>query len=454
MSDWDILAPVDNGTAQDEQDFENEGNDGVFFADGGGDNDSFGVGDNIEDDNAADGYGDDFPKNEAQSFNPRMAGDHFKRRDFFRHHGDFDDQQQQQQQFRSVIRPQETKSNPYRDMSHSYTDRKIHDAPVDTFNPKPYKSRRGSNYRGRRRDMSDSDSANAAVPHDLLEGGFDEARYIEFHDAACDQRAQLGIGNSPEMNSLYYFWCYYLREHFDQMMYDEFLETARQDIAGGSHYGIECYFRLCSYGLEQRWDEEVFKQFQDEALADFRRGSTYGLEKVKSFLVHNKYNFPMPVSPEMNTTLEKFPTLESFKFSSSPNKKSPKQSSNNSNNNRVRGRNFNEEYSVTESRSIPKNNFMLGNNQSPTQPQQQRRNRNNNNQANNNDGDNQNRRSRGGNNNNNNQRNRNQNRGGRGGQNAARNLNFRNDEPQGWTFGKMQPSSAPNLDSPMRRNNL
>lgn len=436
MSDWDILAPVDDGENQGDQ--ENDGDDGVFFGDGG-DNDSF---DNPDGSSQAQADHDDveynsgysnFMGNEAQSFNPRMC-DHSKQKDLFGSpsNGYVDGKVQFQTQQQKEWQPQQSKpyqppqgrSNVYKDMPNSYTSRKIHDSPE--FAACKTSKRRGRS-RGPRggghRMMSDSDSAMSYVPHELLEEGFDERVYIEFHDAALQQRAELGIGKSAEMNSLFYFWCYYLRGHFDQSMYDEFLEIARQDASQNSHYGIECYFRLCSYGLEQRWDPQVFAQFQDEALVDYRKGSTYGLEKVKGFLDNQKYDFEIKPTPEMEAALSKFPTIESFK-----------QSRNNNNNQsahypRDRKPQF-DDSRVTEARSIPKQRFMNSNPnegnwlQSPNNNNRQRR------------GSNQ----RGG-------RDSNFSRQRGGNQNRNKQYRHKNDEPHEWTFGRMQPSSAPKPDN-------
>ena len=152
------------------------------------------------------------------------------------------------------------------------------------------------------------------ISHQLMEDGqFVQGKYDAFHEGAIQERAKLGIGNSAEMNSLYCFWCFYLREHFDQSMYDEFLRLAREDVAGGSHYAIECYFRFCSYGLEKNWNEAVFHDFENEAMEDYHRKSNYGLEKLQAFRVNQKYTFEIPIQPDIARLLSTFPTMKSFR---------------------------------------------------------------------------------------------------------------------------------------------
>ena len=72
---------------------------------------------------------------------------------------------------------------------------------------------------------------------------------------------------------MFRFWCYFMRDNYNERMHKDFVRLAWEDADHDYNYGLECLFRFYSYGLEKKFKPEMYSEFEAMTVRVRERGT-------------------------------------------------------------------------------------------------------------------------------------------------------------------------------------
>ncbi|XP_049817644.1 la-related protein 1B isoform X2 [Aethina tumida] len=142
----------------------------------------------------------------------------------------------------------------------------------------------------------------------VLLTNFNPVLYEQFEERAIEDRMSLGMGQSTEMDNLYFFWSRHIKIEYCETMYRKFKLYALEDANVGKRTGLKY---LCSYyisGLSKNFISEVYEDFQMVTKADFENGSIMAIKLFKT--LKERCTWMVLTSPELATYLESYKSNE------------------------------------------------------------------------------------------------------------------------------------------------
>jgi hypothetical protein len=112
---------------------------------------------------------------------------------------------------------------------------------------------------------------------------FKTLKYTKFYKRCIADRQKMGVGRSPEFNTLFRFWSMFLRDDFRDRMYADFKQYAEEDVGAAQFYGLECLLRFYSCCKLTATNRQLYADFEATVLKYYKMGNLYGLRLLCRF---------------------------------------------------------------------------------------------------------------------------------------------------------------------------